>query len=308
MRVTRAVDMPEHLGGVFPMMPTPFDRSGAVALDDVQRLTSHVLESGAAGVAALGLAGESSRLDEGERIAIAERVVRTAAGSRVIIGASADSTEVACRLARHAADIGAAIVMVAPPRFRGSSHSTLSKHYVQVARAAAPCAVMIQDAPGFLNVELGPAFIRMIADTCPNVRAVKAEGSPVGDRIGDMVDALTGTALPVFGGNGGLHAIDAFDSGAEGMIPGCETLREQVALHTMYASGDRDGAIALYKRLLPLIAFQMQTLDFYIACNKTLLSEAGIIGSAAMRDYPLLSPRSRDAVVRYAHAVRDASI
>jgi hypothetical protein len=56
-----------------------------------------------------------------------------------------------------------------------------------------------------------------------------------------------------------------------------------------------------------LIAFQMQKLDFYIACNKTLLCAAGVIGSAAMRDYPLLSRRSRDALLRYAQVVRDKS-
>jgi hypothetical protein len=32
--------------------------------------------------------------------------------------------------------------------------------------------------------------------------------------------------------------------------------------------GDRAGAIALYERILPLIAFEMQTLDFYIACDR----------------------------------------
>jgi 4-hydroxy-tetrahydrodipicolinate synthase len=238
--------MAERLTGVFPMMPTPFDPSGAVVLDDVERLTVHVLESGAAGVAALGLAGESSRLHEAERMAIADRVIHSASGRPVIIGASADSTDAACRLARHAAGMGAAIIMVAPPRTSGLPRAALSDHYIQVARAVAPCPVMIQDAPGFLNVELGPAFIRTLADTCSNVRAVKAEGAPVGDRIGDMVEALAGTGLPVFGGNGGLHAIDAFDCGAEGMIPGCETLREQLALHQMYASGDRAGAVALY--------------------------------------------------------------
>jgi dihydrodipicolinate synthase/N-acetylneuraminate lyase len=167
---------------------------------------------------------------------------------------------------------------------------------------------MVQDAPGFLNVELGPAFIRTLADACSNVRAVKAEGSPVGDRIGDMVDALSGTGLPVFGGNGSLHAIDAFDSGAEGMIPGCESLMEQVALYTTYASGDRAATIALYERLLPLIAFQMQTLDFYIACNKALLCARGIIRTAAMREYPLLSPRSREALFRYAQVASGAAL
>jgi 4-hydroxy-tetrahydrodipicolinate synthase len=294
--------MTERLLGVFPMIPTPFDHSGAIALDDVERLTVHVLESGAAGVAALGLAGESSRLDDVERMAIAERVIRTAAGSPVIIGTSADSTDTACRLARHAAHTGAAMIMVAPPRLSGLSRSALNDHYVQVAAAAKPCTVMVQDAPGFLNVDLGPAFIRTLADTCANVRAVKAEGAPVGDRIGDMVDALAGTGLPVFGGNGGLHAIDAFDSGAEGMIPGCESPVALVALYKTYASGDRATTVALYERLLPLIAFQLQTLDFYIACNKALLCARGIIRSAAMRDYPLLSQRSLEALFRYARA------
>jgi dihydrodipicolinate synthase/N-acetylneuraminate lyase len=86
------------------------------------------------------------------------------------------------------------------------------------------------------------------------------------------------------------------------MIPGCECPAEQVAIHKAYMSGDRAGTIALYERLLPLIAFQMQTLDFYIACNKALLCDRGLIRSATMRDYPLLSPRSQETLLRYARA------
>ena len=272
-----------RFGGVFPMLPTPFDLNGSVAMADVERLTKHVLASGAQGMAALGLAGEAAYLTEDERMAVTTRVVRAAGRAPVIVGVSADTTATACRLARHAASVGVALVMVAPPGAAAMTRSGLSDHYLAIADAASGAGVMVQDAPGFVDVDLGATFIAQLAATCPAICAVKVEGTPVGERIADCVDALGAMALPVFGGNGGLHAMDALDAGATAMMPGCECVAEHVKLFEAYAGGHKDRAALLYQKLLPLFAFQMQSLNFYIACNKEILRHRGLIGQSTMR-------------------------
>ena len=285
--------------GVYPMLPTPFDSVGEVVLGDVEKLTAYVLACGAHGVAALGLAGEAKYLSEEERMAVIEAVVRGRGNAPVIAGISADTTAQACRLAAHAASSGVAMVMVAPPAAASMSRSSLSAHYLAIVDAASGAEVMIQDAPGFVDVDLGAVFIRQLASTSPAITAVKIEGSPVGERIADCIEALGTLKLPVFGGNGGLHAMDALDAGASAMIPGSELVAGHVRLFEAYASGDREGAAQLYAKLLPLFAFQMQNLNFYIACNKEILWRRKLIGSTHMRAPIKLGSRSKAALIHY---------
>lgn len=286
--------------GVFPMLPTPFDVDGKIDLGSIEKLTKHVASSGAHGVAALGLAGEAKYLTEDERMKVIERVVRSAGHMPVVSGISADTTAQACRLARHAASVGVALVMVAPPSAAAMTRAALTDHYLAIADAAYGAGVMIQDAPGFVDVDLGAAFIAQLAAACPSISAVKVEGSPVGDRIADCVAALSQMALPVFGGNGGLHGMDALDAGASAMMPGCECVAEHVKLFEAYAGGHKDQAALIYQKLLPLFAFQMQNLNFYIACNKEILHHCGLIGSSAMRAPCRLGARSKTALMYYA--------
>src|SRR5207302_6522493 len=70
----------ELLRGVFPMLPTPFDPSGALALEDLPPLVDFALGHGSAGVAALGLAGESWLMSEQERRATCEALIDAVAG------------------------------------------------------------------------------------------------------------------------------------------------------------------------------------------------------------------------------------
>ena len=292
--------------GVFPMLPTPFDLSGKIDMSDIQRLTKHALDRGAKGIASLGLAGEASYLTEAERMSVVECVTRAAGSAPVVAGVSADTTEAACRLARHAASVGVALVMVAPPSAAAITRNGLSDHYLAIADAASGAGVMIQDAPGFVDVDLGAVFIRKLASTCTAIRAVKVEGAPVGERIADCVDALGTMDLPVFGGNGGLHGMDALDAGVSAMMPGTECVAEHVKLFEAYTNGHREQAVLLYQKLLPLFAFQMQSLNFYIACNKEILCHLGLIGSTYMRAPCRLSAGSRAALLHYArHAITD---
>jgi len=293
--------MKRRFSGVFPMLPTPFDSNAKVALGDVEKLTKHVLKSGAHGIAALGLAGEARYLNEDERMSVLECVARTAGHVPVVAGISADTTAQACRLARHAALMGVALVMVAPPSAAAMTRSALTDHYLAIADAASGAGVMIQDAPGFVDVDLGAAFIRQLAAACPAISAVKVEGAPVGERIADCVAALGSMELPVFGGNGGLHAMDALDAGARAMMPGCECVAEHVKLFEAYTSGHRDRALALYQKLLPLFAFQMQNLNFYIACNKEILYRLGLISSTHMRAPLQLGACSKTSLMYYAN-------
>jgi len=73
--------------GVWPVMLTPFHRDGSIDGDGVDRLTDWQIAAGAAGLFAVCLSSEMYELDDAERLALAARIVKRAAG-RVPVVAS----------------------------------------------------------------------------------------------------------------------------------------------------------------------------------------------------------------------------
>jgi 4-hydroxy-tetrahydrodipicolinate synthase len=292
------------LYGVLPMLPTPFDDSGRIQWDDIAPIISYQLKNGAHGIAALGLGGESSRLSIEERLEVADTVMRAVpSGTRVLIGVSADDTASACTLARHAAQRGATAVMAAPPRIQTLSRQALRDHYLAVCDAAASIEVMVQDAPAFIDVSLGAEFVAHLAADRANIRYAKSEAFPAAERTEELVNLL-GKKVRVFGGACGLHYLDVLDAGAAGMIPGCEAPAEFVGIYEAYKAGRRDEAARRFTRLQPLLVFEAQTLDIFIASSKAILKARGIIKSDALRAPNPLGAGSRRVLMRHAeHAL-----
>jgi 4-hydroxy-tetrahydrodipicolinate synthase len=293
------------LSGVVPMLPTPFDDIGRILWDDFAPIISYQLENGAHGIAALGLGGEASRLSIEERLEVTDTVLRSVPpDTRVLIGVSADDTASACALARHAAQGGATAVMSAPPRIPTISKQALRDHYLAVCDAAASIEVMVQDAPSFIDVSLGAEFVAELAAGRTNVRYAKSEGFPAAARTAELV-ALLGERVRVFGGVSGLHYLDVLDAGAEGMIPGCEAPAEFVGIYDAYRAGRRDEAALRFARLQPLLVFEAQTLDIFIASSKAILKSRGIIRSDALRAPNPLDAGSRRVLMRHAEHSRE---
>jgi dihydrodipicolinate synthase/N-acetylneuraminate lyase len=288
------------LCGVIPMLPTPFDDSGRIQWDDFAPIISCQLESNVHGIAALGLGGEASRLSIEERLEVADTVLNSVPrGTRVLIGVSADETASACTLARHAAQRGATAVMVAPPRISTLSRQALLDHYLAVCDAAASIEVMVQDAPAFIDVSLGAAFVAELATGRTNIRYAKSEAFPAAERTADLV-TLLGERVGVFGGACGLHYLDVLDAGAVGMIPGCEAPAEFVGIYNAYTAGRREEAARRFARLQPLLVFEAQTLDIFIASSKAILKSRGIIRSDSLRAPNPLGVDSRKVLMRHA--------
>ncbi len=77
--------------------PTPFHDDGRIDERSTDRMTDFFLESGVTGITVLGQMGEAPKLDHGEAVGVAARVIRRAqgAGHRRRLGAGL------CRHARR---------------------------------------------------------------------------------------------------------------------------------------------------------------------------------------------------------------
>src|SRR5215510_4283918 len=155
--------------GIFPSIPTAFTREGEVDPEAQRRVVRFALDGGAHGLICFGLAGEVLRLAPDERMALCEAIVEEANGAiPVLVGASAESESTSRKLARAAERAGAAGVVLPAPTGGRLSPPLLAEYFARVAEAVS-IPVMIQDAPEYLGVAIGPELVRELTIRLPHV-------------------------------------------------------------------------------------------------------------------------------------------
>lgn len=128
--------MTPRFTGIWPAMLTPMNRDGKPAMNVLEQMVELFVRQGLDGIYLVGSTGQWPMLSLGERCAIAERVVKTAAGRiPVMVHVGAIATDDACELARHAARIGASAVSSVAPIYYAHSADVIFEHYRRIGAA-----------------------------------------------------------------------------------------------------------------------------------------------------------------------------
>jgi 4-hydroxy-tetrahydrodipicolinate synthase len=285
------------LSGVFPIVPTPFRADGSPDRDDLARVVDYIVRAGADGVVFPGVASEFDQLRADERAELAGIVARANGGrARLVIGASAATTEASVAHARQARELGAAAVMAMNPPSLKDVPDGIEAYYRAVAAEGVP--VILQNAPPPLGSALPMSRIAKIVRETPGVAYVKEEALPAGQRISELLALAPAGLLGVFGGAGGRYITDELARGACGTMPAAELTELHAAMFVRHRAGDAIGVRALYNRMLPLLNFQAV---FRMAMTKEVLRRRGVIESVHVRaPGPKLDPgdhRELDAML-----------
>jgi len=158
--------------------------------------------------------------------------------------------------------------------------------------------IMIQDAP-VSGVALGAGLLARLAREIELVQYAKVEVAGAADKLRELI-ALVGSALPgPFDGEESITLLADLDAGATGTMPSSvqPDLLGPIVRH--YLAGDRQTALELYERSLPLINFENRQCG--LRATKALLQEGGIIACDRTR-HPLkpLHPRTRAGLIELA--------
>ena len=259
--------------GIVPSIPTAFDAEGAVDLDAQRSIVRFAIDAGAHALMCFGLAGEVLRLTPDERKRLTEVIVDETAGAvPVLVGAGAESVHTAQDLARFSESAGVDGVVVPPPTSASLTPALLRDYFVRVS-SVVEIPVMIQDAPEYLNVAVGPVLVTELAQEIPQIKYVKLEVGA--DGVAEWVRMLDGAAA-VFGGNAGVYLLDALRAGAQGIAPGVEVTDVLVAIYEREVAGDQAGADALFAQILPMLVFEMRDIDHFNLCAKHVLEKRGV--------------------------------
>jgi 4-hydroxy-tetrahydrodipicolinate synthase len=271
--------------GIFTIPSTPFRSDGEIDTASFRRVVDFCIACGAHGLVFPVNASEWIHLSDQERFALSEILVEQNAGRLpAVIGVSAATKEIAARFSAHAREIGADAVIAMPPHIRRKALSEqVIFEYFQAIAGAARLPVFIQNWPGPIGTELPVRLMMRMCRDIEHLEYIKEETEPSTIKLTEVLNANDGSVKGIFGGAGGRYLIEEYRRGSAGNMPGCHVTDVVVALWNALESGDRTGAMHVYKEMAPLFFFETQL----EGCYKEVLYRRGVIDCALKRNGPM---------------------
>lgn len=271
--------------GLYPILYAYFDENNKLRRDAISRQVQCCIDSGADGIAVLGLITETGQLSVAER----ENVIAWTAEAidgRVPLAATitGDTAQAQTALGRMAVSSGASWLILQPPQDHKPSEQQLMRFFGEVMDSV-DVPVGIQNFPEVLGVGLSADAVGELHRQHPNFTVMKGEG-PV-YQIRQYMDASDG-GIGIFNGRGGLELPDNLRAGCAGIIPAPDVADIQAKMFKAFKSDDHETLDRLYRDTLPYVVFVMQSIYFALVYGKRLTAQRmGIDGD--------VMPRSVDA-------------
>ena len=258
--------------GIYPILYAFFDEKGGLDREAMIRQIRACLDAGAHGLAMLGLATEVAKLTESERLQVLEWTAQEVSGKvPLAVTVYGHSVEQQIRFARLAESKGADWLILQPPPVKGLSESDWIDFFGRVMDSTS-LPVAIQNAPEYLGVGLSVEGLQALRQRHSNFTLLKGEGPAV--NMAEVVRATEGK-LAVFNGRGGLELPDCLRAGCAGMIPAPECVDRQIRIYDLMEKGDPESekeAEQLYREILPVIVFVMQSIEHFLCYGKRIIA------------------------------------
>ncbi len=245
-------DKGAHLGGVIAAMATPFDAEGRVDLAGAEALAAALVAEGNQGLVVTGSTGESSVLDDAERIEL-WRCVARAVDVPVLAGSTSNDTRHSVELTSAAARCGVAGILAVVPYYNRPSQAGLEAHFRAVA-AATELPVVLYDIPARTGRKLAAETVLRLAEDVENVVGLKdaaADVAATGRLLAAAPDGFT-----CWSGDDAL-TLPFLAVGAIGVISVIShwAAPEVAEMVRRFLAGELGRALELQRRLLPSFAF-----------------------------------------------------
>jgi 4-hydroxy-tetrahydrodipicolinate synthase len=153
-------------------MVTPFDANGRVDEDAAVVLMRHLLANGSDGLVVAGTTGEGATLDDEEKCRLFELAVAEAGDALVVAGTGSNDTAHTVHLTERATEIGVDAHLVVTPYYNKPNARGIKAHFEAVA-AATDKPIIAYNIPSRCVVDVPNDLLRELAETIPEVQAVK---------------------------------------------------------------------------------------------------------------------------------------
>jgi len=257
---------------------TPMHDDGSLDLAGLQKVISHLFDTGHDGVVVSGTTGESATTSDEEQDLILRAALEVVGDrGRVVAGVGTNDTAHTVHLAKQAAATGAHALLAVTPYYNRPTQPGLLAHFTTVADATG-LPVMLYDIPSRTGTPIAIETLLRLADH-PHIAAVK-------DAKGDLWSAtkvLDQTDLLWFSGDD-IATLAHLTQGATGYVGVATHVvgAEYAAMLAAVDAGDLPTAVGLHRRVIPIVDAIMHTSQGAIMA-KAALKELGVIDSAAVR-------------------------
>ena len=274
--------MNDMFRGVCPVINLPFNQDYTIDYDGMAAIIDKAITDGCGSLCLFAFNTEPHKLTTQEK---KDTIIRflDIAGGRVstLIGIIDNSIFGGIELAQLVEKHGGDGIILYPPSLSTPSGDALLGYFKDIAQSVG-IAVMIQDNPRSTGVHMTMEFLLDAYRSIDNFNYIKVE-CPIPVRKMRKLIELTDGRLKCYSGNGGIFAMDAFGAGAWGIMPGIIAAGRFVRLHQLYIDGRVEEARDIFENILPLVWYEDQSLEFYIACEKELLKHQGVITHSHLR-------------------------
>ena len=267
-------------------MATAFRPDGELDIDSTRKLAAYLVENGSHGLVVAGSTGESSTLEDDEKIDLTRAVVEEVGPEvTVIVGSGSNDTRHSVELTKMVAEAGADAALIVTPYYVRPNRAGIRRHFEAVAEGSPGFPIVAYNIPSRTGINMPPEFLAELAQI-DEVKAVKqANDDDLGPIEGlDVLAGNDGTFLPTlkFGGAGGILVASHLDNG------------RMRTIWDLWQEGRHDEAEALDNQLQPL--YEAMGVVVNPIPVKAALAARGLL-PPTMR-LPLVEPtdQERDAV------------
>ena len=276
----------DFIKGVVVPILTPVDEAERIDEKRFRRQIDYVINGGLHGILVFGSNGEFYQVEEDEMERGLKIALDQAAGRvPVYFGIGAISTKKCVRLAKMAADSGAAAVSVLQPMFLKPTQEELFRHFKTIADAIPETPVLLYNNPGRVGYGMTAALICRLAHEVPNIVGMK-------DTSGDMtlteefIRMNRDVDFKVFGGKDTLLYVSLCVGAVGGVCTAGNFMPELICdIYNKYITGDFRGAMEAQFRLNP-VRLAMDGASFPVAA-KDMANLRGLdVGSPYLPSLP----------------------
>lgn len=283
--------MEQVLRGLFPVLPTPFDKNEEIVVSDLKNMVDFAVECGVQGVVVNEFFSEFYMFTDKERKQTVEAVCRYAEGKLpVIVGACATTPMRATYWAEHAQDCGAAAVLVSGPYLFPYPWKDLVDRGFRIMNQRMRIPIIVQNAPADklasnLNAGLSRDQAVALMREFEHVQYFKEDSNGVQIEITRFLETANdlpeGACKGIFtGAVNGSDFHDDYLRGAAGFMAPLHMADVREKQWQALQKGDLDLSLKIQFDLAPLLCFERL---FQLDVCKDVLKRRGVIENMGSR-------------------------
>ncbi len=190
--------------GVGVALITPFKEDGSIDYQSLKNLVTYVVQGGVDFLVVWGTTSEAPTLTGDEKELVFETVRKYAEGKPIVLGIGGNNTEkVIKEIRKYELKLKFDGILSVCPYYNKPQQNGLIAHFSKIAEATDK-PVILYNVPGRTSSDLLPESIIYLAETHPNIVAVKEASGKI-ERGMDIMEKIPRTDFKLLSGDDALY-------------------------------------------------------------------------------------------------------